>query len=999
MSPASTPTKTPVASKDGSQSPVRSLGRELSPWSKIRAEILGSESSPKPTAETRPPTNNNNGSQLSQDESHVPKRRAPKRFMMDEDSSDSDVAPRRPVGRMAARLMGAEGGSDDQKSEGDSYARVKRLLMGRKDRDPSEEAVEDASGADQPSEELQADPESNRRTSASSPGISGRLSASPRLFVSPDRPAATAPIHHDAAAHSNSDSDAMPSSLIGNERFQALVAQKRAERLAKESEQKAKEAEKRAKISREVEQLGKILSEEVDDEEDRGARRSLAKQSRPARKASKKALEEMSRETQRLARNQQLTHQAMVKKKFTTQDLFKRFNYRQESSPAKQPGNPTDDEYVMSGALISSDAEGQKAKDTPPSSPPSVVASQNKDVETLNPLDRHDIVLDVPMDENLDEELPTLEEVMTRPVAKIDKGKAPMKIEEVQTAQHPVQKKPGEVKKYRIPSPRKSRNADDSDDDIEIVGKPRFAVFDKIPVKKNAESHSLLNLRALAHLKSPSKVTQKSRKSLTPAELQLQLQQRAQKQVLREKQERIADLRAKGMVIQTEEEKEQEQLEIENLLEKARQEAQELAKREKEAAAKEGQPVPEGFGDSDDEADGEYLETADDESAEEHDIELSGSEEETVDGDDEDGDEEGEEDMNMEAANPFIDNAAEDDDAEDDGRQTNTVSEQRSNEDDEDLPAVPANRETKNRRRFVIEDDEEEEESLAEQTPIQSKTPQPAQSSAAAAFGFKTPQAGQLGLTQMFAGTMADLESQSGPSQTLNYEEDSLTLLREIPMATLPEPDNFQTSNILVRDSQQEEASPEESMPVMVDFGLSQFPSQAHATLSPTKLSEMPEPTQDAGFDLSRTPAILTAAPHSTVETVVLPTEESPVVQRRGRLHRRTEASVVLTDDEGTIGEDAGTAQSNDFQLSTTAFDVLFKAAKKPQPPGNDFDKKRSEAKNMFEEQAEESEDEYAGLGGASDEDSDNEIDEEVQKMMDDSHVELNERKLAQLYA
>jgi mediator of replication checkpoint protein 1 len=52
----------------------------------------------------------------------------------------------------------------------------------------------------------------------------------------------------------------------------------------------------------------------------------------------------------------------------------------------------------------------------------------------------------------------------------------------------------------------------------------------------------------------------------------------------------------------------------------------------------------------------------------------------------------------------------------------------------------------------------------------------------------------------------------------------------------------------------------------------------------------------------------------------------------------------------------------------------------------------------MVEEQADESEDEYAGLGGASDEDS-GEEDEEVEKMMDHGEVEADERKLAAFYA
>jgi hypothetical protein len=41
----------------------------------------------------------------------------------------------------------------------------------------------------------------------------------------------------------------------------------------------------------------------------------LSQKARQPRKASKKALEEMSRETQRMSRNMQLAHQAQTKKK------------------------------------------------------------------------------------------------------------------------------------------------------------------------------------------------------------------------------------------------------------------------------------------------------------------------------------------------------------------------------------------------------------------------------------------------------------------------------------------------------------------------------------------------------------------------------------------------------------------------------------------------------------------------------------------------------------
>ena len=1005
---STTPTKAASPHACKSPSPLRSTGGELSPWSKIRAEVLGSEVGPT-AKEPACPARTGSGEEVSSAvESRMPQRRDQKFEGRIEDmaSSESDDAPPRPVGRMAARLIAAEDDTRNQASDGDSYSRIKRLLVGKKNRSPSRDFTIGANDQTSPRLAHQEDEGETRQSDLENESGSEPRPVSPSLFVSPAR-SSPARNRHELAGDSDSDSDMLPSIHVANERFQSLVAKKRAERIAREKAAKdaTEDAQQRAaeKLLKEVEQLGKILSEEVDDEEDRGNRKRLKQQSRPARKASKKALEEMSRETQRLARNQQLTHQTMVKKKFTTQDLFKRFNYMQNGSPHGQALAHTDDEYVMSGALISSDTEGQRVKDTPPSSPPSVASSQNKPVSALAPaLDNGSAVHDA---EEID--LPTLEDVMSRPIAKACKVESPTKEHAVEKKTAVERRTSGQTKRYRIRPPQNTGDISDSEDDIEIVSKPRFAVFEKLPSAKKSEPHSLLNLRALAHLTSPSKEARKGRKSLTPKELQLQLQKQARDQAIREKKERIADLRAKGVIIQTEEEREKEQLELENLLEKARHEALEIAKREKEAAEKEGRPAHERFADSEDEEDGEYEES--DDEMEEEDLAASGSEEEENEPSSDEGENrENDENSSLRGGNPLIDDAAgegdEDEDAADTDGQSDTAVPIPSHEREHNVePETAVFQPAKIRRRNVIVDDDEEEEEAepVKQSAVQVKTPQPVQSTAAVAFGFKTPQIGPLGLTQMFAGTMADLNSQEEAALALGVEQDSLALLRQIPMATLPEPETFGTRkdfDVLIQDSHHKAAADtqEDTAPQTVDFGFSQFPSQAPGAISPTKFSEVPEPTQDAGFDLSRTPAPLAAVPQSTVETIVLPTEESPVVQRRRLLHRRAEISTELAEEDATEGD--GEAQAQDFQLSTTAFDVLFKAAKRP-PPVDDFDRKKSAAKNIVQEQAEESEDEYAGLGGASDEDSDSEAEEEIREMMDDGHVELNKSKLAQLFA
>ena len=76
-----------------------------------------------------------------------------------------------------------------------------------------------------------------------------------------------------------------------------------------------------------------------------------------------------------------------------------------------------------------------------------------------------------------------------------------------------------------------------------------------------------------------------------------------------------------------------------------------------------------------------------------------------------------------------------------------------------------------------------------------------------------------------------------------------------------------------------------------------------------------------------------------------------------------------------------------------------MRKARKDTSAAEMFDKKKSEAKTMVEEQAQESEDEYAGLGGASDDESGGEEDDYSKEIIDQGEVNVNERQLAALYA
>jgi mediator of replication checkpoint protein 1 len=171
---------------------------------------------------------------------------------------------------------------------------------------------------------------------------------------------------------------------------------------------------------------------------------------------------------------------------------------------------------------------------------------------------------------------------------------------------------------------------------------------------------------------------------------------------------------------------------------------------------------------------------------------------------------------------------------------------------------------------------------------------------------------------------------------------------------------------------------------------------------------ELFELTQDQGLE-DHTPLKerFIEAPTSAISTVpqtsMQPTQpvshDSPLV-RKGKLRRRLE---VINEDKSDSEVDGG--QTDEFGFGTSAFGAMKEAAKKEKKrlAKEEFNRKKSKAKEMVEEQAEESEDEYAGLGGADGEESDGDWDKaSVKEMIDDEKNENeaeDERKLAALHA
>lgn len=805
------------------------------------------------------------------------------------------------------------------------------------------------------------------------------------------------PVPCNADVDSDRDKPLPASNVDGKSKFLALVEKNRKQRMAME----AAEIAKRAARVEQLNQVSKnsrsqrgssVANSSGDDtlpsDEDAGSR--LAKEARPTRKASKKALEEMHRETQRMSRNMQLAHQARTKKKITKESLLALFDF-----PVFVPVDPINAGTKTSTASSAptSDAEGGTQHVTPPTSP--VVGDDEARKEAVQ--------------ECLDEEmLLELDELTSQPLHIIDRGKGRATAAVPDSAvevREPVLVRPIRVKWTKEDAVM--ARAGDSDSDLEIITSQsktrKYAVFEKMPSRKAHETESHLVLRNLAHLGGDSR--DKKRSSMNAAEMEASLRRAARLQAQQERQDKIEELKAKGVVIQTSEEREREQQEVENLVEKARQEGAEIQKREKEAAKKDGTYVKDTMGDDDDddEEDGDF--------EDEEDVEiLSGSEAELgveASEDEETGDDTGDPDENIDEAgleNRFgqlVDDAADEQDSEnvsEEEGQEEYGSENDDVEDDEQEPSAAAHKPRQSR--VIVDEDDEDDDDAVAQTPLISapaKAPQSLTRSARKVIpGLQMSSDSPMGLTQAFAATMAD--SQSPPSTPDFQAQDSLAVMRDLPSPDIPLMPQLHRLDSLdfVSDSQ---PAPQ-AQPLNLSFNetqrMPQSPVLSFGVVStPLVQSQMPfEPTQDAGYMLSPFAGSRFGAntpqqePQSTIDTVIV-AEGSPLVQRKGRL-RRGPAGREVADDEGSIPVAA---------KHTSAFDVMHRAPKhKANMP--EFDKAKSNAKDIVDEAAEESEDEYAGLGGLSDDDV-GEENEEDRKMIDhDTQVgKGDEAKLAGLYA
>lgn len=948
------------------------------------------------------------------------------------EDEDEAILPAAPRGRLAARLQARNEGGDqidpDAGGGSSAYNRIKSQIR-KLETKPADSAAATSATVQSSSEDELAGTVAKRRLlkRKSSPfvenpqHVASSRSQSPLFFPSPS--AAKSPTRS-TRSDEQSDLDDLPANPLtsNNSRFLELVEKHRKQRLAQE----AADIAKRATSVEQLQSLGKSsgrqrgsspadASDEDSDLSNDGINQKMAKASRPTRKASKKAIEEMNRETQRMTRNMQLAHQAKTKKKITKESLLARFNFPLPGA-SKIVIEEDNTKSVNASSTPTSDAEGTRNDDTPPTSP-LLPDSTNPKLSFLR-LPPAEIIETANMQQG-EESLPTMEDILTQPPPSKDKGKGRAVEEQPEESRGPiaVSQKRKEPRPIRVKWSKEDAviaRAADSDSDLEIVtsrsNSRKFTVFENLPAHKAREKPSHIALRSLAHI---TETSDKKRSSMNTAQMEAELRKAARLQARKERQEKIKELKARGVVIQSTEEREKDQQEVEDLVERARKEAAEIQKREKATAKKDGTYVKDGLDDdSDDEEDGDFED--DDAVVEDVDEEDDDDDDDAEDEEEDEGadDEEGE--MTLDGpAGGLIDEQAEEQGSEESEEDAHADQLESFINDGEEELTVSKNVRRRPRNTRVVSDDEDEgsanednpNSSLPAPTtttgemqghslPAAAKTPQSVPRSARKLIpGLQMSDDLPMGLTQAFAATMADSQSQDTAPHT--QDQDSFAKTRELPspgFAIVPNLRRLESLDV-VTDSQP--ASQTQPLNVDLSFSQSEQVPQSPACIASTQLSQMPfEPTQDVGFVLSpfaenRFDTPLRAdAPHSTIETVILPkdNEQSPILQRKGKLRRGRAAT--LSDDE-----------AGDVQKGISAFDVLRRAAAR-QEAEPIFDKSKSHAKDIVDEAAEESEDEYAGLGGASD-DEVGEENEDDRKMIDhDERVgQGDEAKLAGLFA
>ncbi|RVD81574.1 uncharacterized protein DFL_009432 [Arthrobotrys flagrans] len=259
------------------------------------------------------------------------------------------------------------------------------------------------------------------------------------------------------------------------------------------------------------------------------------------------------------------------------------------------------------------------------------------------------------------------------------------------------------------------------------------------------------------------------------------------------------------------------------------------------------------------------------------------------------------------------------------------------------------------------------------------------------ALGNKAP---VMGLTQMFESSMDEGAAGNRMDILRGDIPDDLNISQvplDMTLRSSPKFDSTQNNSLLdlAYSQSQVEYEPESllgdglalstqmSFAPEPDMGFQYNPKDA-----PPRFKESSQATIVSDYQRGAIQSGLTEA------TVLLSPEPTmPRKKKKGRLVRKNKG-------DGSDGDGEGAESGSEERVN--ALRVL---GKKPKKAVEAYDKKNSEAKNMFQEAAEESEDEYAGLGGGSeDEETDEEalaemedmIDNETKDEDDGAHAELD---------
>lgn len=512
-------------------------------------------------------------------------------------------------------------------------------------------------------------------------------------------------------------------------------------------------------------------------------------------------------------------------------------------------------------------------------------------------------------------------------------------------------------------SPKKGTAAadNDSDSDLEILPPPTSNAMRKLA--------ELAGVNTLPNGRGSGRPGRSSAKTGNDSDLKLMasIQAKQREQILRNRAEKDAQAKARGEGAADSKTKEEDEEDLkEDLWDQARRSAEMIRKREKELEKEMGK-MKDSVGDSEeDEEEAEFKIDVEDAPESEngdsdgdlvvkfHDDEAEADEEgEEEDEDDEEEDEEDVEDLNDEDV-PVFENM-------DQIQVPATLKElkDRGDSENEDADTALTFKSTKRRRGPIANEEEDEDVAAAPTLVINTSTADlPAADSA-----------GLLSMSQLFQ----DSQAPGGTAPAPQHTEDAASKLRAVANY-FPTQDGFESVAIPVLE---QPASPQEPTPQAQTQSQTRPIRQGSELdqefdLLPTQLSQFPAPTPLS--PIKRTG--LSEIWESSEDEDTQPTEEVAKLERKEdevqskpskaglrRLMKRPDSETADHVAESTM---AATAPVHKPSKSKRTFDT-------------------TKARELADEEAVESDDEWAGLGGHSDEEMDTELARELAQMVDDS--------------